>query len=186
MGGSGRARARTVASVALVLAVGATLIGCRTEYRGAESGLDGVLWRQVASVEDPLMLALSNSLTPDADSFLEQLPATLWGGPAAPVPDLDEPVAVVYDLERGDGGELTFSAFISSGRRVDVPTDAGGRYDGPDSVFTCSRWTVRFGAYAVESAERGALGQHWEDCPAELVEAMPGDVAFAEPDVFGG
>lgn len=172
-------------AVLLAGALALSLTGCRTEYRGPDPDIDGVLWRQVASVEDPVMLALSRSLTPDPDTFLDELPAQIWRDRSDPPPDLRKPVAVVYDLDRGVGA-LTFSVFFSSGRRADLPTDSGASYAGPDSVFTCSRWTVRFGEYAVASTEREDLGAEWEDCPAALIEAMPGDVAFAEPGVFAG
>lgn len=156
-----------------------------TEYRGSDADIDGVLWRLASSVEDPIRLAVSRSLTPDADSFFEALPGEPWDGGSETLPDLDRPLAVIYDTDELDDS-VTLSVFISSGQRPDLPADGGGAYVGPDSVFTCFGYRVEFGPYAVENAESTLEASSPHDCPAELVEAMPGVVAFAEPTVFSG
>lgn len=167
------------------IAVALALAGCRTEYRGTDSGIDGVLWRQVASVEDPFTASVVRALAPDAETFFAQLPGERWDEASAHAFELDEPTAVVYDTA-ADEAAASFRVFFSSGVRADVATDAGGPYAGPDSVFTCYGWTVRFGPYAVEEAEQDWSSTTWEDCPEELVAAMPGTTAYAEPEVFGG
>ena len=179
---SGTATRRVALAAGVGVAVVVALTGCRTEYRGPDADIDGVLWRQVASVEDPFNIVVIHALTPSATEFFAQLPAERWDPSSDSVPDLSEPVAVVYDLE-STADSATLSVFFSSGRRSDAPADG---YFGPDSVFSCASWRVEFGPYAVERADRGSLGQSWEDCPAELIDAMPGNVAFAEPAVFDG
>jgi hypothetical protein len=166
-----------------------TATGCTnsamTEYRGGDAQIDGVLWRLVSSAEDPMRLAAARSLTPDADSFFDALPGVKWDGGADAVPDLDRSVAVIYDTD-DLGNAASFSVFVSSGQRPDAPTDAGGVHSGPDSVFTCFGYRVEFGPYAVERAESTFDATSPADCPSDLVEAMPGVVAFAEPVVFSG
>lgn len=186
--------ARSPWSVGIAVAgVVALLAGCgtgqMTHYRADpyESGIDGTLWRLIASVADPVhaMLNPASSLTPTAESLFDALPATEWTGEPTQLPDLDEAAAVVYDV-RSVGDETEFSLFFSSGLRPDVPTDSGGEYSGPGSVFTCSGHRVRFGEYAIVEHETLFVATAPDDCPTELVDAMPGDVAFAELAVFSG
>lgn len=180
------ARHRRVARAWAVAALALVLTGCgMTEYRGPHAAIDGSLWRLVSSAEDGLRIAVTSSLTTDADAFFAGLPAVRWNGTAADIPNLDHPVAVVYD-DRPTSGGAAFSVFVSSGQRPDGPTDRGTPYDGPDSVFTCWSLEVRFGEYAVESSDDTFYADGPTDCPDDLIAAMPGETAFAEPLVFTG
>ena len=144
-----------------------------------------MLWRLVSSAEDGLRLAVRDSLTTEADAFFADLPAVRWHGGNADLPNLDRSVAVIYDARAIDGG-AEFSIFASSGDRPDVPTDRGTTYSGPDSVFTCWGMRVEFGPYAVEGSKDTVYADSPDDCPDELIAAMPGVTAFAEPLVFTG
>ena len=177
---------RIAASVAIALL--ALLTACSpsmTVYRGVESGIDGVLWRQVASVEDPLSGRQGITGGTSAQEYFSMMGIVRWDDAASPVPDLGQPVIVASDVVESDR-RVTFAAFLSSGMRLDVPTDRGQPYSGPDSVFTCYVLTVTFGTYGVDHIERSSESAVPEDCPAELVAAMPGVTSYAEPGVFDG
>ena len=79
-------------SAALVCAVVATgsLSACSSpEYHGFDSGLDGVLWRQLAFYEDPLSRSLYQPTADEPSEYLDALPGARWDGTAASARDSD-------------------------------------------------------------------------------------------------
>jgi hypothetical protein len=177
---SRRLRAVVVLTVTTICSV--ELTGCATEYRGPSSGIDGVLWRQVASIEDPLVAEIYQPSTQEPEAYLDALGQPVWDGRDASVPDLGlgDGGGVLYDVEAG-ASAVGFSVFIASGPRADEPTDSGGRYGGPGEVFTCYRYEVEFGAPS-PAAGRTVL----DDCPPVLVDELADDAAFASAEVFDG
>jgi hypothetical protein len=163
---------------ALLVAVG-LLTGCSPiEYHGYDSGIDGTLWRQIASFEDPMNF--NESSTREPWTYLAELGGDRWNGSASTLPDLGEGAIVVYDVSATES-VAEFSVFISSGPRPDVLTDAGHEYSGPSQVYTCYGITADLGA-EVLMVERAIF----TECPAPLVNELPEDAAFASGDVFDG
>lgn len=76
---------------------------------------------------------------------------------------------------------LDFSVFISSGPRPHVPTETGHDYAGPSQIYTCYGIAADFGSAGL-TADRTIYAK----CPAELVNLLPEDSAFASGDVFDG
>jgi hypothetical protein len=171
---------RIIAALALVTLTTA-LAGCRTEYRGPDSGIDGVLWRQVAAMKDPFMTALLHSTATDPREFIDSLPGERWDGSSDPSNLVDEGVLIVYHITTGSD-RAALSVLIWSGPRPDVPTDAGDAYVGPGSVYTCFDATARFDETLAAEVER--LDD--AECASDLVDALPDDSAHADITVFSG
>jgi hypothetical protein len=165
------------ASIFALLVSAGSLSGCSpVEYHGYDSGLDGVLWRQIASFEDPMNFY--NPSTPEPLTYLAELGGVRWDGRASRLPDLSEGAIVLYDVSTTKSVAL-FSVFISSGPRANVPTDAGHEYAGPSQVYTCYGITADLGVAVVDRAI-------FTECPTALVNELPEDAAFASDDVFDG
>lgn len=160
-----------------------SLTGCHTEYIGYASGIDGTLWRQIASFEDPLSRSLYQPSVNESLGYLDSLPGDRWSGSAASTSDLNlrDGGVVLYDISSTDSA-AEVSVFIGSGPRPDVLTDEGHLYNGPSQVFTCYRMEATFSRGEAPSVGRVTLN----DCPAALVELMPEDAAFASGEVFDG
>lgn len=167
-------------AVIVALVVGAlTLSGCGpVEYHGYDSGIDGVLWRQIASFEDPMNFFESS--TQDPATYLSELDGDRWNGSPSALPDLSNGAIVLYDLAT-TAADAEFSVFISSGPRRDALTDAGFGYVGPSQVYTC------YGMAADLRSPRPMVNRTlFADCPRALVNLLPDDAAFASGDVFDG
>lgn len=160
-----------------------SLTGCRTEYRGYDSGIDGTLWRQIASFEDPLNRSLYQPSVNEPVGYLDSLQGERWNGSVASASNLElrEGGVVLYDFSSTDSA-AEVSVFIASGPRPDVPTDDGQHYDGPSQVFTCYRMEAAFSTGVMPSVGRVTF----DDCPAALVELMPEGAVFASGEVFDG
>lgn len=160
-----------------------SLTGCTLEYRGSGSGIDGVLWRQIAGFEDPLSERFYTAQSTEPGKYLADVGSTVWNGAASSVPDLalDDGGVALYDLSSTET-TVKFSVFISSGPRADGPTDDGHTYSGPSGVFTCYSIDAQLGGNREPVIERLAF----DDCPAALVETTPTDAAFASAEVFDG
>ncbi|MBO0982706.1 hypothetical protein [Rathayibacter sp. SD072] len=171
-----------VSTVASAIAVGATtlvLTGCGpTEYHGYESGIDGVLWRQIASFEDPLSFELYQPRVNEPEPYLAALSGTRWDGRASSVADIDLDAGgvVLYDLS-STPSSAEVSVFIASGPRS--PIDDGAS---PSEVYTCYRIETEFVGDPMPSAGRVLL----DSCPEPLVSLLPEDAAFASGEVFDG
>ncbi|GAB3142625.1 hypothetical protein [Marisediminicola antarctica] len=168
----------------LVLAgIALSLTGCRTEYRGYDSGIDGTLWRQIDSFEDPLSRSLYQPPVNEPVGYLDSLQGERWNSSVASASDLELPEGgvVLYDLSSTDSA-AEVSVFIASGPRPDVPTDDGQHHDGPSQVFTCYRMEAAFSTRVMPSVDRVTF----DDCPAALVELMPEGAVFASGEVFDG
>lgn len=176
-------RSRTWGVPVACAGIALALTGCQAGYRGHDSGIDGTLWRQIASVEDPLSRSLYQPQANEPHGYLDSLPGERWSGSAASASDLGlrEGGVVLYDISATDAA-AKLSVFIASGPRPDVPTDEGHHYTGPSHVFTCYRVQADFPPDAAPSAGRVTL----DDCPAALVDRMPEDAAFASGEVFDG
>lgn len=172
-------RVRQQVAVAAVAVGAVTLSGCGpVEYSGHDSGIDGVLWRQIASFEDPM--EFSDTSPQDPSTYVSGLGGDRWDGSATSLPDLSTGAIVLYDVET-TASRATFSVFISSGPRPDVPTDDGRDYVGPSQVYTCYERERDFNPEAQRSNRTV-----FTDCPAALVNLLPEDAAFASADVFDG
>lgn len=101
-----------------------------TEYRGRDSGIDGVLWRQIAGFEDPLPERFYTAQSTEPSKYL--------------------------DLSSTDT-TAKFSVFISSGPRSGGPTDDGRTYSGPSGVFTCYAIEAQFRGTRESLIERRAF-----------------------------
>ncbi len=169
---------RKVGIAALV--VGAvSFSGCSPiEYHGFDSGIDGVLWRQIASFEDAMTFYESSTRVPT--TYLSELGGDRWNGSVSTLPDLSDGGIVLYDVSTS-ASSAGFSVFISSGPRPDVPTDSGHVYRGPSQVYTCYGIAADLGSASVV-VERTIF----TECPAALVNRLPEDAAFASGDVFDG
>lgn len=161
----------------------AALAGCSTKYQGYHSGIDGVLWRQVASFEDPVSRTLFVPVANEPTGYLDDVGGVRWDGAAASAADLrlEDGGVVLYDLSSTES-IAKLSVFISSGPRSDEPTDEGPFYNGPSAVFTCFGIEARFRAEATPSVNRVIF----DECPATLVMTVPQDAAFASAEVFDG
>lgn len=170
-----------IATLLLATAVVGSLSGCRTEYRGHESGIDGVLWRQLASVEDPFSREVFDSLARSPIGYLDALDGARWSGTAAAAADLDlrNGGVVLYEISSTES-MAEFSVFIASGPRPEVATDDGRQYSGPSAVFTC------FGVRADPGPDLEVERTEFDECPAALVAQLPDDAAFAGIEVFDG
>lgn len=177
---------RGIAASLVLVAIAASSSGCRAEYRGHDSGIDGALWRQVASFEDPLSRQLYDPLEQDVlandpATYLAVLDGARWDGADSSAEQLDlaRGGVVLYD-ETSTESAAEVSVFIASGPRPEVLTDDGWQYSGPRTVFTCYRVRAEFGhRFVVERTE-------FDACPAALVEQLPADAAFASAEVFDG
>ncbi|WP_430646729.1 hypothetical protein [Agromyces sp. GXS1127] len=161
------------------------LAGCRTEYRGYESGIDGVLWRQIASFEDPLSRSLYQPAVDDNEpsAYLDAIEGLRWDRSETSATDLDfrEGGVVIYGTSSTDT-TAELSVFIASGPRPDVATDEGVQYTGPSTVFTCYGIKADFQPMARPSVDRIIF----DECPSALVELLSEDAAFASGEVFDG
>lgn len=158
------------------------MTGCVVEYHGHDSAIDGVLWRQIATFEDPLSEDLYRPEANDPQTYLESLNGMRWDGRSSSAAQLDlsEGGIVLYErAERASSAQV--SVFIASGPRPAVPTDEGHRYAGPGEVYTCYRLETRF-ASEQPRVERTIL----DECPRALVELVAEDAAFASGEVFDG
>ena len=161
------------------------LTGCRTEYHGHDSEIDGVLWRQIASFEDPLSRSLYRPAVNDNEppAYLDAIEGLRWDGSEASAAGLDlrKGGVVLYETSSTDtAAEL--SVFIASGPRPDVATDEGLKHTGPSTVFTCYGIKAEFQPSVLPSVDRIIF----DDCPAALVKLLPEDAAFASGEVFDG
>lgn len=169
---------RNIGIVALVV-FAVSFSGCSPiESHGPDSGIDGVLWRQVASFEDPMTFYDSSTRVPSA--YLSELGGDRWDGSVSALPDLSDGAIVLYDVST-NAADAEFSVFISSGPRPDVPTDAGHTYSGPSQVYTCYGIAAEFSSANVV-VERTIF----TECPEALVNGLPEDAVFASGDVFDG
>ena len=161
-----------------MVAIIASLAGCRTMYSGWESDVDGVLWRQTAEMEDRIWSELVDLQSADD---VEKLSAQPWDGVSDPSRlGIEEGAAVVYDVSV-EGNAVVLSVFIASGPRPNRPTDDGDAYTGPSEIFTCFGYKGLMGV-----ADDGDGRIIYTECPAELVALVPADAAFATDDVFDG
>ncbi|MFC9559604.1 hypothetical protein [Agromyces sp. NPDC056965] len=169
--------------ILLLAALPILLTGCRAEYHGHDSGIDGVLWRQIAAFEDPLSSGFYRPSAGDPAAYLAGLEVQRWDGLDASAPGLDlrNGGVVLYDVSSTDSA-AEFSVFITSGPRADVVTDEGGKYTGPSTVYTCYGMETEFRSREQPSADRIIF----DDCPPALVELLPEDAAFASGEVFDG
>jgi hypothetical protein len=175
-------RSRLLQVIPLGLLV-VSLAACSTEYHGYDSDIDGVLWRQVASFEDPFSLGIYQSREHDPTALIASLPGKKWDGTleSAERLDITEGGLVVYDESSSrDGADL--SVFISSGPRPDQTQKRERTYSGPSAVFTCYSLHLHVEIGGTISKERVIL----DDCPDALVDKMPDDAAFASREVFDG
>ena len=173
------ARARTVASAVTVSAIAILVAGCGpTEYRGYDSDIDGVLWRQIAAFEDPLSFQLFQPRVNEPEAYLAALTGTRWDGetPTAAELDLDAGGVVLYDLS-STPTSANASVFIASGARSPADDSAG-----PSEVYTCYRIETAFIGDPMPSAGRVLL----DSCPEPLVSLLAEDAAFASGEVFDG
>jgi hypothetical protein len=191
--------------VVIMAAISAGLLaGCSagpTEYHGDDSGIDGVLWRQISSYEDPLdegiykpldeSLRYVYTLVPneteppvnDPTVYLQGIQGPRWDGTSASAHALGlENGGVAIYAERAEGLTAEFSVFIASGPRPDVPTDNRSRYVGPSEVYTCYGITVQFDPVEMPTNSRDAF----KECPPTLVGLLGSDAAFASAEVFDG
>lgn len=169
-----------VAAVALVM-----LTGCRTEYHGSQSGVDGVFWRQIDAVKQPLFADFAY-LNPHVaeQTFVDEMTAAEWDGHSDPAAlDVKAGRLVTYNLTQ-TVSRMTFGVLISSGPRPDVPTDSGQTYSGPSQIYTCFGYTAKFNHGAV-SIDRVQVYDS-SKCPPKLVKQLPDDAAFADLHVFDG
>jgi hypothetical protein len=181
---TGRQRAQRIAVVAMAM-LPLVLTGCRTEYHGYDSGIDGVLWRQVTSFEDPLSRSLYRPTVDDNEpsAYLNALEGVRWDGSEASAAGLDlrEGGVAIFDVS-STNSSAELSVFIASGQRPDVATEEGLNYVGPSMVFTCYGVTAQFEPMALPAVDRTIF----DDCPPALVRLLPEDAAFASAEVFDG
>lgn len=177
-----RSRRRVTAAI-IVGALMATVTSCATEYRGQSSGIDGVLWRQVASFEDALWSSVYGSVLDGSAAYLDSLPGERWDGRPSSARGLDLTAGgiILYDISTTRTA-ADVSVFIASGPRPAVPRDDGRAYNGPSQVYTCFTVEVDFASTSAPAPSRVILN----DCPQPLVELLPEDAAFASDEVFDG
>lgn len=169
----------------VIAALPLVLTGCRTEYHGHDSEIDGVLWRQIAFIEDPLSRSLYRPALDDNEplAYMNAIEGLRWDGSedSAAGLDLRKGGVVLYETSWTDtAAEL--SVFIASGPRPDVATDEGRAYTGPSTVFTCYGIKTDFQPRSLPSVDRIIF----DDCPSALVKLLPEDAAFASGEVFDG
>ncbi|MET4782273.1 hypothetical protein [Glaciihabitans sp. UYNi722] len=175
--------AQRKAALVCALVLTGALAGCSTGYHGHDSGIDGVLWRQVASFEDPLSPNLFDSHANEPGAYLDALGIADWDGTAASVAHLglEDGGVALYDITSTDAA-VELSVFISSGSRSDGLTDEGHDYKGPSAVITCYGINAHFRPGATPLVDRIIF----DKCPAALVKTAPKDAAFASGEVFDG
>lgn len=180
------ARYISVSTAALLLS--SVLLGCssgqpggRVVWEDTDEDADGVLWRQIAALEDPFSEHLFSARS--LDSYVDDLGATIWDGTSdADDLGIDEGALIVYNVEQ-DQADIALDVFISSGPRPNVPDDDGATYTGPGSVFTCYRVSLDFSENLKDPTFNRTEFDH---CPAALVAEMRDDAAFAYGSVFDG
>jgi hypothetical protein len=197
-----RRRPRRAALVALAVVVPAALTGCATEYHGYDSGIDDVLWRQVAAFEDPLMSGIHAPLDPviaalhesrpreypapvtDPAQYLAGIEGARWDGEAASVAQLpiDDGGVVLYDITTGDRTAV-FSVFIASGLGPGASAEGAGWFSAPAEVYTCYRMAVDL---AAAHDEPSVARTEFSECPDALVSRLAESAAFASAEVFDG
>lgn len=188
-------------SIVLLTAVAATLTGCTAEYHGYDSGIDDVLWRQIASFEDPLSagiydpldetIGIAHTLVPDEypapvddpATYLAGIPAPRWNGSPDALPQLElrDGGAILYDVA-SVSRTASFSIFIASGPRALPATTNSHISHGPSEVYTCYQIDVDFDSELPPTADRTVLPA----CPPALVGQLARDAAFASAEVFDG
>ena len=175
-----RSRVSRVLSVGLIVLA---LSACSTEYHGPYSDIDDVLWRQIASFEDPFTSSLYQSSEDDPNALVDSLPGTSWDGTSesAERTNITDGGVVIYDVS-SMSHETELSVFIASGPRADQLTGSENTYTGPSAVFTCYTLHVSANGGATLAINRVLL----DECPSELVDTMPDDAAFASGEVFDG
>ena len=141
-------RSRLSQAIPLGLLV-VSLAACSTEYHGYDSDIDGVLWRQVASFEDPFSLGIYQSQEENPTALIASLPGTKWDGTlkSAERLDITEGGVVVYD-ESSSRDRADLSVFISSGPAQIKPRRGKGPIAdrAPCSPATRSTCALRSGA----------------------------------------
>jgi hypothetical protein len=169
-----------------VVVAGAVLVSataCTTEYHGYDSGIDGVLWRQIAGFEDPLSRQLFLPEANEPLEYLQQLGGEAWDGHSSTASKLEvETGGVVLFGARALASSARVAIFIASGPRTPDALDDVKGYAGPSEVYTCYEITARFDAALAPSVTR----QAFEQCPAPLVDLLASDAAFASAEVFDG
>src|SRR5690606_21489618 len=88
-----RRKGRAGAMFLCAIVATTTFTGCAVEYHGYPSGIDGVLWRQVASFEDPLSQRLYSPPVDGPTAYLDTLPGARWDGDALS--------AAEFEIEQG-------------------------------------------------------------------------------------
>lgn len=187
---------RRLLKVGALAAIALALSSCQPDPQ--DSGVDGVLWRQVAEHLDPIKSFIYNGHigyqsddVPDmpVDTYLYLLPATKWDRTIDPKASwVESGGAIIHDIERSET-QLSFEVFVGSGPRpADVPTDDGFAYFGPPTVYTCFGWVVGVvdGMISRDPYNVPGEGESREACDPELVALLPDDAAFAEIDSFNG
>ncbi len=181
-------RAATIALTCGILVLLPVLIGgvylwARHQYQNPYPEVDGVLWRQVASVEDPLDASLYRTDAPSIPAYVDALNGVRWDGTpdGADAIDLSHPTLVVHDVEETPE-TVSFRVFISSGTRV-APSGEGFRWPGePEAFFTCYDVEVSFPSSGAPSVGRDRN----VPCPAPLTDRMPSGAVYMKPSTFDG
>lgn len=178
-----RRKGRAGAMFLCAIVATTTFTGCAVEYHGYPSGIDGVLWRQVASFEDPLSQRLYSPPVDGPTAYLDTLPGARWDGDALSAAEfeIEQGGIVLYNISSTDAFAHV-SVFIASGPRPAIPTDDGYAYNGPSEVYTCYDVRADFRSQPMPSAKRDILTK----CPTPLVELLAEDAAFASGEVFDG
>ncbi len=161
---------------------GGVYLWARHQYQNPYTEVDGVLWRQVASVEDPFDAAL-HSNGASISTVVDALRELRWDGTSrgADAIDLSQPTLLVHDVEESTD-TVDMSVFISSGARVG-PSDDGFRWPWePDAFFTCYDVEVSMLASATPRVTRWRNGP----CPDLLVERLPSGAVYMLPSTFDG
>lgn len=184
---------RPLLKIGALAAIALALSGCRPDPY--DTGVDGVLWRQVAEHLDPIKSFTGNASEPyDAppmpvDTYLYLVPAIKWDRASDPEAAwFESGGAVIHDMERTET-QLSFDVFVSSGPRpADLPTDDGYPYFGPGTVYTCFGFVVEVENEAISRDPYGYFTERESlaSCDPELVALLADDAAFAEIDSFNG
>jgi len=176
-------RGKSGTLIGAMVAVALTLTGCATEYHGFDSGIDGVIWRQIDLLESQLSVEIFEPSTFGPADYLASLPGSRWDGSisSARSLDLDRGGVVLYKMAT-TVRSAKVSVFITSGPRPNVPTDEGGRYDGPGTVYTCYGFRTDF----VSGQQSRTSRTIYSKCPHALTDQLPEDAVFASGEVFDG
>lgn len=145
--------------------------------------VDGVLWRQVASVEDPFDRALYSPTAGSVTALLDALEGDRWDGSpeGADALDFSRPTLVVHDIEQ-DTDAVAFRVFLSSGERPGPPGQRARLPWESSAYFTCYGVTVTF----TGSSPPSVAGADERACPSLLVSRMPSDSVYMVPSTFSG